>query len=62
MATGLAHDILTAGSARYGKATRVALKVRNGTGDISKEKDNGGLCEQALISLITESLRARLGT
>ena len=62
LADGVANDILIAGSAYNGKATRIALKVGDGSGDTSKEKDNGGLCEQALTDVITESLRRRLGT
>lgn len=63
IAKGVAHDILCAGSSTNGKATRIALKVGNGSVDfdVRLEKDNGGLCESALIGVIVDSLRARLG-
>ena len=61
LSKGLAHDILCSGSAIHGKATRIELRVGDGSLDTSNEKSNGGLCEQALIGVILDSLRKQLG-
>jgi len=62
VADGVANDILLSGSDTNGKATRVALRVGNKTGDIEQEKSNGGLCEYALANVISDSLKKHLST
>ncbi len=57
IARRIATDILLAGSHTNGKATRIALRVGDG-GGVSTEKDNGGLCEAALVDVIANSLRS----